>query len=85
MMLKVLSVTADIVPMFGSLVGTGTGIISFLLAAVLSLLTIAAAWVIYRPLLGLALLAAAAALIWAVRSRFRAKRPAAAMPPPPPR
>lgn len=84
MMLKLLSVTADIVPMVGNLVGAGTGIISFLLAAVLSLLTIAAAWVMYRPLIGLALLAAAAALIWAVRSRFRAKRPAAAMPPPPP-
>uniref|UniRef100_UPI004056EC4B TMEM43 family protein n=1 Tax=Candidatus Electronema sp. TaxID=2698783 RepID=UPI004056EC4B len=85
MMLKVLSVTADILPIFGNLVGAGTGIISFLLAAVLSLLTIAAAWVIYRPLIGVALLAAAAALIWAVRGRFRAKRPAAAMPPPPPR
>jgi hypothetical protein len=85
MMLKVLSVTADIVPMFGSLVGAGTGLISFLIAAVLSLLTIAAAWVIYRPLIGLALLAAAAALIWAVRGRFRAKQPVAAMPPPPPR
>ncbi|WP_417915896.1 TMEM43 family protein [Candidatus Electronema sp. JC] len=84
MMLKVLSVTADILPIFGNLVGAGTGIISFLLAAVLSLLTIAAAWVIYRPLIGLSLLAAAAALIWAVRGRFRAKRPAAAMPPPPP-
>ena len=84
MMLKVLSVTADVVPIFGNLVGAGTGIISFLLAAILSLLTIAAAWVIYRPLIGMVLLAAAAALIWAVRGRFRAKRPAAAMPPPPP-
>ncbi|MGX9728181.1 MAG: TMEM43 family protein [Candidatus Electronema sp. VV] len=86
MMLKVLSVTADILPIFGNLVGAGTGIISFLLAAVFSLLTIAAAWVIYRPLIGVVLLAAAAVLIWAVRNRFRAKRPAAAaMPPPPPR
>ena len=85
LMLKVLSVTADIVPIFGSLVGAGTGIVSFLLAGVLSLLTIAAAWVIYRPLIGLSLLAAAAALIWAVRSKLRAKQPAAAtMPPPPP-
>ncbi|MGR0481437.1 MAG: TMEM43 family protein [Candidatus Electronema sp. V4] len=85
MMFKVLSVTADILPIFGNLVGAGTGLISFLLAAVFSLLTIAAAWVIYRPLIGLSLLAAAAALIWAVRGRFRAKRPAAAMPPPLPR
>ncbi len=84
MIFKVLSVTADVVPMIGSLVGAGTGIISFLLAAVLSLLTIAAAWLIYRPLFGLALLAAAAALIWAVSGRLRARRPAAAMPPPPP-
>uniref|UniRef100_UPI004055D23A TMEM43 family protein n=1 Tax=Candidatus Electronema sp. TaxID=2698783 RepID=UPI004055D23A len=85
LMLKVLSVTADVVPMFGNLVGAGTGLISFLLAAVLSLLTIAAAWVIYRPLIGLSLLAVAAVLIWAVRGKLRARQLAAAMPPPPPR
>ena len=85
MMLRVLSVTADILPIFGSIVGAGTGIISFLLAVILSLFTIAAAWVIYRPLIGIVLLVVATALIWTVCSRFRARRPAAAMPPPPPR
>ena len=44
-----LSVLADVVPLFGSIVGAGTGLIAGLLAAVLSFCTIAVAWIVYRP------------------------------------
>jgi hypothetical protein len=56
MIFRPLSVVADVVPFVGTLVGWGTGVVSFALAAPLSLLTIALAWIAYRPLLGIALL-----------------------------
>ncbi|MCW5199123.1 TMEM43 family protein, partial [Desulfobulbus sp. F3] len=57
MMFKVLSVVADVLPFLGNIVAAGTAMIAFLIAAGLSLITIAVAWVVYRPLLGVALLA----------------------------
>ena len=39
-------------PRLHRLVGIGTGFIAFALAAPLSFFTIAAAWVVYRPVLG---------------------------------
>jgi hypothetical protein len=56
MIFKPLSVVADVVPFIGSVVGMGTGIVAFALSAPLSLVTIAVAWIFYRPILGVALL-----------------------------
>jgi hypothetical protein len=58
-----LSVLADVVPFIGTIVRTGTGIISFLIALVLSLLTIALAWLFYRPVLSIILLVVIVGLI----------------------
>lgn len=54
-----LSVVADVLPIAGTIVGVGTGIVAFLLAAPLSLITIAVAWIFYRPLIGIPLLVVA--------------------------
>jgi hypothetical protein len=59
MILRPLSVMADVVPLVGNIVGAGTGLVAFLVALALSAVTIAVAWLVYRPLLGLALLAVA--------------------------
>ncbi len=59
MALNLLSVLADVVPLFGNIVAAGTGIITFLITGLLSLITIAIAWLVYRPLIGITLLAAA--------------------------
>ncbi len=56
MILKVLEVIADVIPMIGSLIGIGRSIVSFLVAAPLTFITIAIAWIFYRPLIGIALL-----------------------------
>lgn len=53
---KPLSVVADVLPIAGTVVGVGTGIVAFLLAAPLSLITISIAWIFYRPLIGIPLL-----------------------------
>lgn len=66
MVLAPLAVLADVVPLFGRIVGAGTSAISFLLAGVLSLLTIAFAWIIYRPLLAITLLVLAGACIFLI-------------------
>lgn len=50
-----LSVLGDVVPFIGNIIGAGTGIIAFLIALPLTLITIAIAWVFYRPLLALGL------------------------------
>lgn len=86
MIFKVLSVLADVLPFLGNVIGAGTGIISFLIAAVLSLITIALAWVVYRPIFGIILLAVAVGLIVLVKGKLGTakKQTTAAMPPPPP-
>lgn len=73
-----LSVLADVVPVVGRIVGVGTGLIAFLLAAVLSLLIIAIAWIYARPLLGVALLAIAAVFGYLIVRRTRGAKPATA-------
>ncbi|MCI5149198.1 MAG: hypothetical protein D3916_07405, partial [Candidatus Electrothrix sp. MAN1_4] len=84
MIFKVFSVLADVLPFLGSIVGAGTGIIAFLIAGVLSLITIAVAWIVFRPILGALLLAVAVVLIVMIGSRMKAGRAKVATPPPPP-
>lgn len=77
MLLKPLSVLADVLPLLGSIVGAGTAIIAFLTAATLSTVTIAIAWVVYRPLLGIVLLLVAGGLGFAIHGKMKgAKAPA---------
>lgn len=86
MIFSPLEVLADVVPLFGRIVGAGTGLISFLIAAVCSFLTIAVAWIVYRPLLGVLLLAVAGGLIYLLVGKMRKATPppVPTMPPPPP-
>ncbi|MBR5626825.1 MAG: TMEM43 family protein [Thermoguttaceae bacterium] len=57
-----LSVLGDVTPFIGTLIGVGTGIVSFVLGFALSLGTISIAWLFYRPFIGIPLLIAAIAL-----------------------
>jgi len=68
-----IAVLGSVVPVFGSLLEAGLGLFSLGLAAVLSLVTIAAAWAFYRPLFGLGMLAAAVAAILWLRRRGRTR------------
>ena len=76
LLLRMRSMRADIIS------STRTGIISFLTAWVLFLVTIAAAWITFRPLLGIGLLAAAAVTAFLI-SRMNRAKPQTAVPPPP--
>lgn len=79
LVLRPISVIGSIVPFIGSVLGAGIGLLSFAGAGVLSLVTIAFAWLAYRPLLGGFLLALAAGCVILA---MRARRPKAVVPPP---
>lgn len=74
MIFKLISVLADVLPILGNILEVGTGLISFLLAGVLSLITIAIAWLFYRPLIGVALIVLAIGLAWLIMSKLKGAR-----------
>ena len=87
--LRPFAVAADLIPFLGNLAEKGIGLAAFLLAAVVSLTTIAIGWIFYRPLLGITLLAVVVGLtVWLMKraaanpgiDRWSGQAP----PPPPP-
>jgi len=79
------AVLADVLPIFGTMLGAGIGFFAFIGAAVLSILTVAVAWLVVRPVLGVALIVVAgAALFWLLKvgRAKRAARKAAGTPAP---
>ena len=74
-----LGVLADVLPFLGSLVRMGTGLLSFLIALPCSLVTIAIAWIVYRPVLGVILLViAVGSVVMLLKNRKAAPAPVAA-------
>jgi len=69
-----LAVVADVLPFAGSLLRGGIGLFALLVAASLSLVTIALAWVFYRPLVGLGLLAVAGGALFALHRMSAGRR-----------
>jgi len=62
LLFRPLDVLADVLPLLGSVVTAGTAFAAFLIATAASLVTIALAWIAYRPLIGGALLVAGIAV-----------------------
>ncbi len=67
MVFRPISVVMDVIPFLGNLAEKGVALIAFLLAAGFALITIAIAWIFYRPLFGAILIAVAAALIFGTK------------------
>ena len=82
MVFRPIAVFGDVIPLFGTLLGAGIGVFAGLTSIVLSLVTIAVAWIFYRPLLAIALLVVAvgslALLIRLGLKKRQAASPAAA-------
>ena len=66
MILRPLSVLADVIPLIGNIVEGATGFMSFLMGFTVSAVTIAIAWIFFRPLIGIALLVVAAGAIYGI-------------------
>lgn len=77
MILKPLSVLGDVLPIIGNILEFGTSIISFFVSSIVALVVISIAWLFYRPLLGIVLLAAAGGLVWLLIKRKKKFAPAA--------
>lgn len=78
LVLRPLQVLADVVPFLGDLVGFGLFFIAAAVAATLSSVTIALAWLFYRPLISIPLLILAGTLAWFVVKKIRERKAAAA-------
>lgn len=71
--LGLLPILAAVVPFVGKLVGMGMSLISGILTLTVGLTTIAIAWIFYRPLIGILLLAIAGAIFF-VGIKLRKKK-----------
>lgn len=60
-----LAVLADVIPFIGSIIGWGTWMVAFLLAAIVSLVSFAVAWFAVRPILSGGILLIAGAIVFA--------------------
>ncbi|MBQ4325439.1 MAG: hypothetical protein IJC28_00785, partial [Mailhella sp.] len=77
-----LSVIAGIIPLLGTIVGAGTGLVCTLLGGAWSLIIISIAWLRFRPVIGGAMIGVAVLLIAALYFKGRAKKAAPVAPAP---
>lgn len=76
MLLRPISVLADVVPLFGNIAEAGIAVVAFLIALLLSVITIAIAWIIFRPIIGGALLVTSTAVVWVLVKKIKAAKKA---------
>jgi hypothetical protein len=82
-MFAILPALFMVLPFLGNIVGAGVGIVCAIIGVAWSLIIIAIAWLFYRPIIGVALLAVAAGGIYYLRQRSKAAKAAAAQSPVP--
>nr|WP_321451792.1 TMEM43 family protein [uncultured Carboxylicivirga sp.] len=74
MIFRPLVVIADVLPFLGNLLDVGLSLFSGLLSFTLSFVTIAIAWIVYRPILGVALLVVGGGAFIYLFMRAKAKK-----------
>ncbi len=74
LILKPISVVGDVVPFIGNLLQSGLGVVSIVLATVISFIVIAIAWIFYRPLLGVTLIILAIGIFLFFNGRAKKKQ-----------
>ncbi|MFT7086710.1 MAG: hypothetical protein ACJAZX_000123 [Rickettsiales bacterium] len=62
--LRPIRVLADVLPFLGKIIGFGTKTIALIISIILTLLTISIAWIFYRPLLAIVLIAISGAVFF---------------------
>jgi hypothetical protein len=73
-MTQPLTMLFAVLPFLESLVGAGAFLVALTLAVPITLLTIAIAWIVHRPLIGIGLLVASAAAMYLLRKLHPARR-----------
>ena len=79
MTLKPISVMADVIPILGDIAEIGNGLVAGLVAFICAVVTIAVAWLFYRPVIGGILLVLAGAAIWMIIQKRKAAKAAKAV------
>lgn len=82
LLLNPLRVLADVIPFLGKIVGAASGFVTFLIAAVLSLLIIVISWLVVRPLLVVSVVAGAVGLFLLIGQIRGRKHPPSTLAPP---
>jgi hypothetical protein len=83
-----LKVMSDVLPLAGRVVGMGIGLFAFIMAGIGSTVTVAVAWIFYRPVIGISVLVVTALLMVWLGMRLKKAKPqtapdlAGAAPPP---
>ena len=70
---NIVTALLKVLPFLGNIANLGVGLVSWVLGLAWSLVVIAIGWLVYRPVLGVALLVAAAALIWFLGKKSKEK------------
>jgi hypothetical protein len=78
LLLGPITALAHVLPFLGSLVEIGFALVAFFLSAIVSMLVIATAWIVYRPILGIALIAVAIGCFVLLKRLHTKRAPAAA-------
>ncbi|MDI1282494.1 TMEM43 family protein [Brevundimonas sp.] len=66
MLFAPLGVLGDVLPLFGTIIRMGTGLVGFVLAMVIGSITIALSWMVFRPLVGIGILVVGALIAYLV-------------------
>jgi Transmembrane protein 43 len=82
LILNPLVVVADVVPLIGNILGAGASLVSFIATAVVVPLVIAIAWLWYRPLVSIIVIAVGVAAAFGLKMLARRKAAAARQPAP---
>ena len=75
---NIITAILKVLPFLGNIANLGVGLVSWVLGIAWSLIVIAIAWLFYRPVLGILLLAVAGGLIWFLGKKSKEKKAAAA-------
>jgi fatty acid desaturase len=77
LLFSIVGVLGDVIPFLGSIARLGTTVVAFALTALIGFVTIAIAWVVYRPLIGIGLMLVGAAI---AAIAIKVRKPPAASP-----
>jgi Transmembrane protein 43 len=80
LILDPIAVIADVVPFIGNLMGAGAALVSFIVTAVVAPVVIAVAWLWYRPMVSIIVIAVGAGLALGMRMLAGRRTPTQAVP-----
>ena len=78
MIFGILTTLLKVLPFLASIMNFGTGLVCGIVGVVWSLIVIALAWLFYRPIIGIAILAVAGFIIFYFNKKAKEKKAAAA-------